>query len=467
MKNNLTCEVVEDLMPSYIDGLTSEVTNKAVREHLSQCGKCNAKLDTLTEPCSEEKIEQEKKEIDFLKKNRRKNIRTKLISLLAVVLVVAVAVCTLPYIEKESIYQTALLYNLEVQGNTFKVTLVPADRNKIITDVERSSYGLGEYGIEVKGRNRSPFDNRESYTWEYSYESKVKTFKLGDRILWEDGEYISNITAEVFNHGHPYVGDVAANANLAYDLEIERYVGDYTTKLHTIAEPYGWSMILNYEILPEYVTEKEALMRKYSYVLLALVKNVDSITFEYEIFNSDGDDKECQLTTTRAQADEYFGGDIRACYEDINELQKLMEMTGLADLPYAQQEDRWSHDSGSFEMLYFRILNNSDADIQSIHMTWLDQENEIGMGYGIERDFLSFGKSKVNPGTYSFSLDELSSNLYDESRLGTTEFQISVYDFDGNEYILDETVKVSAQFGAVYYLVLDGTFEEGFTVKIK
>ncbi len=43
----------------------------------------------------------------------------------------------------------------------------------------------------------------------------------------------------------------------------------------------------------------------------------------------------------------------------------------------------------------------------------------------------------------------------------------SIHRFDGNEYILDETVKVSAKFGAVYYLVLDGTFEEGFTVKIK
>ena len=123
-----------------------------------------------------------------------------------------------------------------------------------------------------------PFDNREDYTWEYTYESKVKTFKLGDKILWEDGEYISDITAEVFNHGHPYVGDVSANANLAYDLEIEKYVGDYTTKLHTIAEPYGWSMMLNYEILPGYVEEKESLMRKYSYVLLALVDNVDYIT---------------------------------------------------------------------------------------------------------------------------------------------------------------------------------------------
>ena len=61
MKNNLTCEIVEDLMPSYIDGLTSEVTNKAVREHLSQCGKCNTKLDTMSEPCSEDKLSRRRK----------------------------------------------------------------------------------------------------------------------------------------------------------------------------------------------------------------------------------------------------------------------------------------------------------------------------------------------------------------------------------------------------------------------
>ena len=61
MKNNLTCELVEDLMPSYIDSLTSEVTNKAVREHLSQCERCKAKLESMAEPYSEGKIELEKK----------------------------------------------------------------------------------------------------------------------------------------------------------------------------------------------------------------------------------------------------------------------------------------------------------------------------------------------------------------------------------------------------------------------
>ena len=89
------------------------------------------------------------------------------------------------------------------------------------------------------------------------------------------------------------------------------------------------------------------------------------------------------------------------------------------------------------------------------------------MGYGIERDFLSFGKSRVDPREYDFDLEELNENRYDEKRLGTTSFKISVYDFDGKVYVLDKPVEVSAQFGAVYYLVLDGNFEEGFTVKIK
>lgn len=78
-----------------------------------------------------------------------------------------------------------------------------------------------------------------------------------------------------------------------------------------------------------------------------------------------------------------------------------------------------------------------------------------------------FCKGRVDPREYDFDLEELSENRYDEKRLGTTEFQVSVYDFDGNEYVLDKPVEVSAHFGAVYYLVLDGTFEEGFTVKIK
>ena len=37
MKNDLTCGVVRDLLPSYVEGLTAPETNEAVERHLSDC----------------------------------------------------------------------------------------------------------------------------------------------------------------------------------------------------------------------------------------------------------------------------------------------------------------------------------------------------------------------------------------------------------------------------------------------
>ena len=34
MKNELTCDVVEDLLPSYVENLTNTVTNEAILAHV-------------------------------------------------------------------------------------------------------------------------------------------------------------------------------------------------------------------------------------------------------------------------------------------------------------------------------------------------------------------------------------------------------------------------------------------------
>lgn len=34
MSDKLRCEIVQDLLPSYVDGLTSDETNEAVKDHL-------------------------------------------------------------------------------------------------------------------------------------------------------------------------------------------------------------------------------------------------------------------------------------------------------------------------------------------------------------------------------------------------------------------------------------------------
>ena len=53
MKNDLTCGVVRDLLPSYVEGLTAPETNEAVERHLSDCADCErlrAELEAGTSP---------------------------------------------------------------------------------------------------------------------------------------------------------------------------------------------------------------------------------------------------------------------------------------------------------------------------------------------------------------------------------------------------------------------------------
>ena len=48
--NELPCEVVKDLLPSYLDGLTSEGTSRLVKEHLEGCRECADVMNAMQEP---------------------------------------------------------------------------------------------------------------------------------------------------------------------------------------------------------------------------------------------------------------------------------------------------------------------------------------------------------------------------------------------------------------------------------
>lgn len=70
MKNELKCCIVQDVLPNYIEKLTSYDTNQAVQEHLNTCAGCKNMYDQMvadiSTPVSAPKIE-----LKFLKKVKR------------------------------------------------------------------------------------------------------------------------------------------------------------------------------------------------------------------------------------------------------------------------------------------------------------------------------------------------------------------------------------------------------------
>ena len=47
MKNDLTCGLVRDLLPSYVDGLLGPESREAVDRHLADCPGCSAALAAM------------------------------------------------------------------------------------------------------------------------------------------------------------------------------------------------------------------------------------------------------------------------------------------------------------------------------------------------------------------------------------------------------------------------------------
>ena len=90
----ILCGVIRDLLPSYVEQLTGSETNELVEQHLADCEECRKVVENMknNEKMSPVIQGEEKAELDFLKKNKK---RTRLIvwcSIVAAVLVICGAI---------------------------------------------------------------------------------------------------------------------------------------------------------------------------------------------------------------------------------------------------------------------------------------------------------------------------------------------------------------------------------------
>ena len=117
MNHKLPCELIRDLFPSYIDGLTSKVTNELVEEHVSECRSCREVLEDMKTPAvlqDDSRSKEEQEEIDFLKKTRKKT--RKIIQGMAIVsvLVIAAVLIGKTYFIGSSLYSDNVIYQSDV-----------------------------------------------------------------------------------------------------------------------------------------------------------------------------------------------------------------------------------------------------------------------------------------------------------------------------------------------------------------
>lgn len=68
----LKCYIIKDLLPGYVDGLLREETTGEVEQHLRECSDCRFNYEKMKSPVTIPLMPNRNKEVDFLKKVRRK-----------------------------------------------------------------------------------------------------------------------------------------------------------------------------------------------------------------------------------------------------------------------------------------------------------------------------------------------------------------------------------------------------------
>lgn len=85
---SVDCNIIKDLLPSYIDKLLSKESNDLVEKHMQTCKECRKVLMDMSKENDIEKIFNQNEEIDYLNGYRKKKIFSIIIAVIITILVI-------------------------------------------------------------------------------------------------------------------------------------------------------------------------------------------------------------------------------------------------------------------------------------------------------------------------------------------------------------------------------------------
>ena len=338
MKNDLSCAVVRDLLPSFVEGLTSEETNLAVESHLSACPDCMARKDAMTAPAEPVETAEQGREVDYLKAVKRKSGRRVVVAVLCTVLLIAAGFAAKIFIIGTPAQEGELFVAEAVEENgILRLSIsTPSSATAFWGWTVDTADGVAD--IHARSVLVSPLFPNGGGTVEVPLDG-VEEVRLCGRVVWQDGVAIQHETARLYETRTPYVGDMPALNRVANALDIQGSLGPYTNSLHTSSRPYDWTLELaNPRAV---IAQFESSMNAVAIPLLALVDNLDQVTFAY----TDVEGQSYQYTVTKEDAIEI----LQARMETLEEIGWKTEELGLTLLDSVKD---YAASPAEFQRLY-------------------------------------------------------------------------------------------------------------------
>lgn len=201
MKQNLPCEIIQDLLPTYLSKLTSPVTNEAIEEHLNTCEACSSVMAQMNRELELDADAAPDKELDYLKKLRKRKRQSLFIGvsgLLAVLLGCALFLFNYYIIGKPldpSLLQYEAVYNEDT--GTFRLTgSIDGISETVVTRVKvKPDKDTNMINILVYATDETFFNHKTTFEKEFQMEADRAVYLAGNSyehyLIWSyESEHI-------------------------------------------------------------------------------------------------------------------------------------------------------------------------------------------------------------------------------------------------------------------------------------
>lgn len=343
MSEKMPCELIQDLLPSYHDKLTSDVTNEIVETHLGECSVCSEMLRDMDAPtvAEQELSAASPPVIDFLRKVRRMDRWKVVVCCVVAVLIGCGAAKFVQYISAHNVSDCVASLNITVEGDTISVDgtmkypLYSVKNVEIRPQVQKSKagdYQSGYYCIIVHGAEDRKSDDGSvvKFHAEKKVSQLVKGIYLGgtssSTLVWTDGEMISPQVLYFYDDVDLFMDNPESFAEGTGDsLGLDVVAGQFTRELDDQEHPTALHItvkeVQNQDMVPEILKRAKV----YAYAFLSAANELDRVEVTYVT----AEKGESTATFTREEADAYVGGNISAQAKTIAGKARLLRTLGV------------------------------------------------------------------------------------------------------------------------------------------
>lgn len=206
------CKLVKDLLPSYIDNVTSKETKEFVEEHLKDCKDCKKHFDEMNSELDKEKVK-DIETVKEIKKYKRKIFTLKFLVVAAILIIVGIVAHNLGYkyyVVKNTIkanvnnneYSNIRIEEYEEsieKYEDYQITYLANQTMKKVYKDKCLEYWAEDEHYYIDNENKTyyivnePIFNMDKYEFNYNVNIDINAIPEMKEIIDEEGENPLNI----------------------------------------------------------------------------------------------------------------------------------------------------------------------------------------------------------------------------------------------------------------------------------